>query len=68
MPLAESVKGRGLTKENTWQLLLDRTPSRKSDGNPFVARSRGLLGVREAARRERKHPYPSVRFACQHPR
>jgi hypothetical protein len=54
---AESVEGRGLTKENTEQSLLDRTQSRNSDGRPFVARSRGLLGVREA-----------VRFACQHPR
>src|SRR5713226_4683271 len=40
---AESVEGRGLTKENTEQLLLDRTQSRKSDGRPLVARSRGLL-------------------------
>ena len=45
---AESVEGRGLTKENTEQLLLDRTQSRETDGKPFVARSRGLLGVREA--------------------
>ena len=54
---AESREGRGLTKENTEQSLLDRTQSRKSNGRPFVARSRGLLGVRE-----------TVRFACQHPR
>jgi hypothetical protein len=52
---AESVEGRGLTKENTEQSLLDRTQSRNSDGKPFVARSRGLLGVR-------------VAFARQHPR
>ena len=39
---AESVEGRGLTKENVEQLLLDRTPRRAS-------RSRGLLNVREAA-------------------
>ena len=39
---AESVEGRGLTKENVEQLLLDRTQRRAS-------RSRGLLGVREAA-------------------
>ena len=45
---AESVEGRGLTKENTEQSLLDRTQSRNSDGKPFVARSRGLLGVRVA--------------------
>jgi type IV secretory pathway VirD2 relaxase len=53
---AESVEGRGLTKENTCQSLLDRTQSRKSDGRPFVARSRGLLGVREAVRFARQHP------------
>ena len=45
---AESVEGRELTKENTEQSLLDRTQSRKSDGTPLVARSRGLLGVRQA--------------------
>ena len=52
---AESVEGRGLTKENTEQSLLDRTQSRNSDGTPFETRSRGLLGVR-------------VAFARQHPR
>jgi RNA-directed DNA polymerase len=57
---AELVEGRGLTKENTEQLLLDRTQSRKSDGKPFVARSRGLLGVQEAARRERKQKFTSL--------
>ena len=53
---AELVEGRGLTKENTEQLLLDRTQSRRTNGRPFVARSRGLLGVREAARHARQHP------------
>ena len=47
---AELVEGRGLTKENTEQSLLGRTQSRKSNGRPFEARSRGLLGVREAVR------------------
>ena len=42
---AESVEGRGLTKENAKQLLLDRTQRRAS-------RSRGLRGVREAAQRD----------------
>ena len=46
---AELAEGRELTKENTWQSLLDRTQRRNSDGTPFVPRSRGLLGVREAA-------------------
>ena len=53
---AESVEGRELTKENTEQSLLGRTQSRKADGRPFVARSRGLLGVREAVRLARQHP------------
>jgi hypothetical protein len=57
---AELVEGRGLTKENTEQLLLDRTQSRKPNGKPLVARSRGLLGVREAARRERKEKFTSL--------
>ena len=52
---AELAEGRGLTKENTEQTLLGRTQSRNSDGQPLVARSRGLLGVR-------------VTFARQHPR
>ena len=69
---AESAEGRGLTEENAGQLLLDRTQRRNSDGTPFVPRSRGLLGVREAAQKDKKlmilHPYPNVRFAGQHPR
>jgi group II intron reverse transcriptase/maturase len=51
---AESVEGRGLTKENARQLLLDWTQRRNADGTPFVPRSRGLQGVREAARKDRK--------------
>ena len=54
------MEGRGLTKENTGQSLLDRTQSRNTDGTPFVARSRGLLGVREAARRDRKLKFTSL--------
>ena len=57
---AESAEGRELTKENTGQLLLDRTQSRNSDGTPFVARSRGLLGVREAARKDKKLRFTSL--------
>ena len=44
---AESVEERRLTKENASQPLLVRTQSR-------VARSRGLLGVRETAREDKK--------------
>src|SRR6266705_4622604 len=59
---AESVEGRELTKENTEQTLLDRTQSRKSNGKPLEARSRGLLGVREAVRFARQ--LSKVRAVC----
>ena len=61
MPLpAESAEGRELTKENTGQSLLDRTQRRNADGTPFVPRSRGLLGVREAARKDKKLKFTSL--------
>ncbi len=50
-PPAELVEGRGLTKENAGQSLLDRTQCRNLDGKLFMARSRGLLGVRAASHR-----------------
>ena len=53
---AELAEGRELTKENTEQPLLGRTQRRNSEGTPFIARSRGLLGVREAVRFARQHP------------
>ena len=59
---AELVEGRGLTKENTEQSLLDRTQSRKLNGRPFVARSRGLLGVRETVTFARQSS--TVRAVC----
>jgi len=57
---AESAEGRGLTKESTEQSLLDRTQSRETDGKPFEARSRGLLGVREAAREDRRLKFTTL--------
>jgi group II intron reverse transcriptase/maturase len=57
---AESAEGRGLTKENTGQSLLDRTQRRNADGTPFVPRSRGLLGVRAAARKDKKLRFTSL--------
>ncbi len=57
---AELAEGRELTKENTEQSLLARTQRRNSDGTPFVARSRGLLGVHEAARRDKKQKFTSL--------
>jgi hypothetical protein len=57
---AESAEGRELTKENTEPSLLDRTQRRNSDGTPFVPRSRGLPGVREAAQKERTLKFTSL--------
>ncbi len=57
---AESAEGRGLTKENTGQLLLDWMQRQNADGSPFVPRSRGLLGVREAARKDGKLKFTSL--------
>ena len=51
--VAESVEERGLTKENASQSLLVRTQSR-------VARSRGLLGVREIAREDKKAKFNNL--------
>ena len=55
MASAELVEGRGLTKENAGQSLLDRTQRR-------IPRSRGRLGVRVAAQRD------GVPFIRNHPR
>lgn len=57
---AESAEGRELTKENTEQSLLDRTQSRNLGAKAFMPRSRGLLGVREAARKDRKLRFTSL--------
>ena len=46
-PLAESVEGRGPARRNIAQPNLNRTPK------PGKRRSRGLFGVREAARQDR---------------
>ena len=59
-PLAESAEGRGLTEENTEQSRLARTQRRNADGTPFVPRSRGLLGIRQAAQKDRKLRFTSL--------
>jgi len=67
-PPAESMEGRGLTKENIGPSPLDRTQCRKvsgeadgaPSGEPFTARSRGLLGVREAARKDKKLKFTNL--------
>ena len=46
--------GKGTDEENTEQPLLVRIQRRNADGMPFVPRSRGLPGVRQAARKDRK--------------
>ena len=48
---AESVEGRGLTKENTEQSLLDQTQSREMDGRPFITRSRGSAHPQKDSRK-----------------
>jgi RNA-directed DNA polymerase len=66
--LAESMEGRGLTKENIGQSPLDRTqsrtvagpPSDQSSGAPSAARSRGLPGVREAARKDKTQKFTNL--------
>lgn len=58
--VAESVEGRALAKENTGQSLLDRTQRRNTDGQPFRPRSRGLSGVRAAARKDRKQKFTNL--------
>jgi RNA-directed DNA polymerase len=64
LPTAESMEGRGLTKENIEPSPLGRTQGRKANGEPlgepFTARSRGLLGVREAARKDKKLRFTSL--------
>ena len=61
LPLpAEPAEGRGLTEENTEPSLLVRTQRRNADGTPFVPRSRGLFGVREAAQKDKKLKFTSL--------
>jgi RNA-directed DNA polymerase len=57
---AESAEGRGLTEENIEQSLLVRTQCRNANGAPFTPRSRGLFGVRQAARKERKKKFTNL--------
>ena len=54
------MEERGLTKENTGPLLLDRTQRRNSDGSPFLPRSRGLLGIRQAAQKDKNLKFTSL--------
>ena len=57
---AESEEGRLRIKENVSPIYTQPTQSGERV-------SQGLAGVRKAAK-ERKHPYPNVRFDAKHPR
>lgn len=59
-PSAEWVEGRGLTNENAEQSLLHRTSSRNPGEKPPERRSRGLLGVREAAQKDKKLKFTNL--------
>jgi RNA-directed DNA polymerase len=52
-PFSELVEGRRLTNENAEHKTLDRAQDRKTDGQPSSPRSRGLLGIREAAQKDK---------------
>ena len=56
----ESMEGRGRTEESIGPLLRDRTQCRNADGSPFVARSRGLPGVRAAAQQDKTLKFTSL--------
>jgi len=57
---AESVEGRTLTKENARQLLPDGTQSPNTNASAFRPGSRGLSGVRAAARQDRKQRFTNL--------
>ena len=53
MELDRSGKTRGLNPEILICKSLDRAQNRDTDGKPSRPRSRGLLGIREAARMDK---------------
>ena len=52
-PSSESMEERHLTNEKAEQKSLDRAQNRNTDGKPSRPRSRGLLGIREAAKKDK---------------
>jgi group II intron reverse transcriptase/maturase len=52
-PSSELMEERSLTNEKAEHKPLDRTQNRETDGKPFRPRSRGLLGIREAAQKDK---------------
>ena len=58
---AEAVEGRGVAEGNAGETPAGRTQSREPA-------SKGLEGIREAARKDGTHPYPEERFHVKHPR
>jgi len=52
-PSSESMKERHLTNEKAEHKSLDRAQNRNKDGKPSRPRSRGLQGIREAAKKDK---------------
>jgi len=52
-PSSESMEERHLTNEKAEHKPLDRAQNRNTDGKPSRPRSRGLLGIREAAKKDK---------------
>ena len=52
-PSSESMEERHLTNEKAEHKSLDRAQNRNKDGKPSGSRSRGLLGIREAAQKDK---------------
>lgn len=52
-PSSESMEERRLTNEKAEHKSLDRAQNRNTDGKPSRPRSRGLLGIREAAKKDK---------------
>jgi hypothetical protein len=52
-PSSESMEERHLTNEKAEHKSLDRAQNRNTDGKPSRPRSRGLLGIREAAKKDK---------------
>lgn len=52
-PSSESMEERHLTNEKAELKSLDRAQNRNTDGKPSRPRSRGLLGIREAAKKDK---------------
>ena len=61
-PSSESMEERHLTNEKAEHKSLDRAQNRNKDGKPSRPRSRGLLGIREAAKKDKEIPDEAERL------